>query len=160
MTYPASGLRGDVAEETIDFGEMASSLGLMMRLAQVRLFEAFYQNLAHHGLKPGEFTVLWVIGLNPEARQGLVARKLRIKPAHMTKLVQRAVDNGLVERIIPEDDRRSVRLRLTAEGSRFVDEKRPEFLSYITHEHTRLSDDEYRTLVGILQKFNGMEQDQ
>ena len=106
----------NTGEETIEFGEMANSLGLMIRLAQVRLFDAFYQNLAHHGLKPGEFTVLWVIGLNPGARQGLVARKLRIKPAHMTKLIQRAVDKGLVERIVPADDRRSVRLQLTGEG--------------------------------------------
>lgn len=160
MTYPVSGVRGGDAGETIDFGEMAGSLGLMLRLAQLRMFEIFYQTLAHHGLKPGEFTVLWVIGLNPEARQGLVARKLRIKPAHMTKLVQRAVDNGFVERIIPEDDRRSVRLRLTVEGSRFVAKKKPDFLNYIAHEHTRLSNDEFRMLVRILQKFNGMEQDQ
>ncbi|MCB1341697.1 MAG: MarR family transcriptional regulator [Pseudooceanicola sp.] len=148
----------NTGEETIEFGEMANSLGLMIRLAQVRLFDAFYQNLAHHGLKPGEFTVLWVIGLNPGARQGLVARKLRIKPAHMTKLIQRAVDKGLVERIVPADDRRSVRLQLTGEGARFVAEKKPEFLNYIVHEHTRLTDAEFRTLVGILQKFNGMEQ--
>ncbi|GHF34004.1 MarR family winged helix-turn-helix transcriptional regulator [Seohaeicola zhoushanensis] len=143
--------------ETIAFGELSASLGLMLRLAQVRLFDGFYEDLGQHGLKPGEFTVLWVIGLNPEARQGLIARKLRIKPAHMTKLVQRAVDRGLVERIIPEEDRRSVRLRLTPEGEDFVAARKPDFLTHISREHSRLTPDELGTLIAILQKFNGLE---
>ena len=84
-------------QDDIDFGEMRGSLGLLLRLAQVKVFDSFFENLSKHGLKPGEFTMLWVIGLNPDTKQGLVARRLRIKPAHMTKLVQRNVDKGLVE---------------------------------------------------------------
>ena len=68
----------------------------------IALFEIFFEKLAHHGLKPGEFTMLWLIGLNPDTRQGDIARRIRIKPAHMTKLVGRAVDAGLVTRIVPE----------------------------------------------------------
>ena len=144
--------------EDIDFGEMRGSLGLLLRLAQVKVFDDFFASLARHGLKPGEFTMLWVIGLNPDTRQGLVARRLRIKPAHMTKLVQRNVDKGLVERDIPDDDRRSVHLRLTEKGQRFVAEKKPEFLNFIAKENTTLTDAEFRTLVALLQKFNDMGQ--
>lgn len=143
--------------EEIDFGEMRGSLGLLLRLAQVKVFDSFFENLARHGLKPGEFTMLWVIGLNPDTRQGVVARRLRIKPAHMTKLVQRNVDKGLVARDIPDVDRRSVHLRLTEKGQRFVDEKKPEFLNFIAKENTRLTDTEFRTLIRLLQKFNDME---
>lgn len=152
-------LRSEVEDDRIEFGEMLSSLGLMLRLAQVRVFDSFFENLSQHGLKPGEFTMLWVIGLNPETRQGAIARKLRIKPAHMTKLVQRAVDAGHVERVIPDDDRRSVRLRLTDAGETFVKDRKPDFLNFIAKENTNLSDDEFRTLVALLQKFNGMEPD-
>lgn len=148
----------DAAEaDQIDFGEMGGSLGLLLRLAQVKVFDSFFENLSKHGLKPGEFTMLWVIGLNPDTRQGVVARKLRIKPAHMTKLVQRNVDKGLVERDIPDDDRRSVHLRLTDKGQRFVDEKKPEFLNFIAKENTRLNENEFATLIALLQKFNDME---
>lgn len=150
-------MRNQSGEDDIEFGDMASSLGLLLRLAQLRVFESFYEDLAHHGLKPGEFTVLRVIGLNPDTNQGVIARKLRIKPAHMTKLVQRAVEKGFVERVVPEDDRRSVRLRLSSAGERFVDDKKPEFLSFVARENTNLSDDEFRALIRILQKFNGME---
>ena len=145
------------AGEDVAFGEIASSLGFLLRLAQVKVFNEFFRRLSRHGLKPGEFTMLWVIGLNPEVRQGVIARKLRIKPAHMTKLVQRAVDEGRLERHVPDDDRRSVHLRLTAEGERFVETNKPEFLDFLEKEKTNLTETEFRTLIGLLQKFNGME---
>ncbi len=147
----------DTPLDSLDFGEMRDSLGLQLRLAQVRVFDLFYDKLAHHGLKPGEFTMLRLIGLNPDARQGDIARHLRIKPAHMTKLVSRAVEAGLVDRAVPEDDRRSVRLHLTAEGERFVEEKKREFVTYLKHEPHGLSEQEYSDLVRLLQVFNRME---
>ena len=144
-------------EVDIDFGEMGHSLGLLLRLAQIRVFEIFFEKLAHHGLKPGEFTMLWLIGLNPDTRQGDIAKRIRIKPAHMTKLVSRAVDAGLVTRLIPDDDRRSVRLRLTAEGERFVADKKREFTTYLAQENIGLSDRDFAELIRLLRVFNGME---
>ncbi len=141
----------------IVFGEITSSVGFLLRLAQVRAFEEFYDVLGHHGLKPGEFTVLWVIRLNPGARQGDIARVLSVKPAHMTKLVQRSVDEGRVERHVPEDDRRSVRLRLTAAGERFVDDNKQDFLNFAPAGAPSLDEEEGRMLVKLLRKFNGME---
>lgn len=145
------------AEDDIDFGEMGQSLGLLLRLAQVKVFDKFYEELAHHDLKPGEFTMLCLIGLNPDTRQGVLARRLRIKPAHMTKLVSRAVKKGLVERIVPDEDRRSVFLRLTDRGDRFVEDKKPEFLNFIARESTDFDQTEFASLIGLLQKFTGME---
>ena len=147
------------AQEAIDFGEMGHSLGLLLRLAQIRVFEIFFEKLAHHGLKPGEFTMLWLIGLNPDTRQGDIARRIRIKPAHMTKLVSRAVDAGLVSRIVPDDDRRSVRLRLTPEGEHFVADKKREFTTYLAHENLGLSEPDFAELIRLLRLFNGMDTD-
>ena len=78
-------------EDAIDFGDLTRSVGFLLRMAQLQSFDMFFARLAKHGLKPGEFTLLWVVGLNPGLRQGSLARRLRIKPAHMTKLVQRLV---------------------------------------------------------------------
>lgn len=142
----------------IDFGEIATSIGFLLRLAQVKAFEGFYDVLGHHGLKPGEFTVLWLIKLNPGARQGDIARCLRIKPAHMTKLVQRAVDEGRLERHIPENDRRSVRLRVSAAGHRFIEENTADFLHFTPDENRNLSEEEFRMMTLLLQKFVGMEE--
>jgi DNA-binding MarR family transcriptional regulator len=141
----------------IEFGEMGHSLGLLLRLAQLRVFEIFYKRLAHHGLKPGEFTMLRLIGLNPDTRQGDIARRVRIKPAHMTKLVGRAVNAGRVERVVPDEDRRSVCLRLTPKGERMLVDMSREFTAYLPQENVGLSDKDFEELIRLLRKFNGME---
>ncbi len=145
------------ADEDIALGEIASSLGFLLRLAQVKVFDSFFEALSEQGIKPGEFTMLWVLAQNPGVRQGVIARKLRIKPAHMTKLVQRAVDAGHIERTIPGDDRRSVRLRLTAEGERFVNDSKPSVLDQFAREKSLLDDRDHDMLITLLQKLSGME---
>jgi len=146
----------EFTDEAIDLGELTSSVGLLLRLAQVQVFQQFFSTLAGHGLKPGEFSALWVIGLNPGVRQGSLARRLRIKPAHMTKLVQRMVHAEYVSRTIPPDDRRSVRLSLTESGKAFVEAHKPEFLDFQRVERAALSDEEYEELVRLLRKFIGL----
>ena len=86
-------------DDGVKLGELSNSLGLYLRLAQVKVFKGFYDAFSNEGMKPGEFTVLRLIGLNPGLRQGLIARALMIKPAHMTKLVQRLVEAGFIEQI-------------------------------------------------------------
>ncbi len=137
--------------ERIDLGELADSLGFLLRMAQLRAFEAFFE-AAGHDLKPGEFTVLRVIELNPGLPQGSIARRLRIKPAHMTKLIRRFVDAGLVEREIPPDDRRSVRLSLTKAGEAFVEKHKAGMRKAHDAERAAVNDDEYGTLVALLRK--------
>lgn len=152
----AHGAVQDVDEQSISLGEITRSLGFLIRIAQIKVFENFFDKLGEHGLKPGEFTVLWVIGLNPGLRQGTVANTLRIKPAHMTKLTGRLVDRGLVSRETPEDDRRAVRLSLTPQGQSFVDTHRHAFLTFHFTEKDNLSDEEAKQFLILLQKFTGL----
>lgn len=142
-----------LTEEAVDLGEMTDSLGFMLRLAQLRLFERFFQGFAEAGVRPGEFTVLWVIALNPGVRQGALARVLTIKPAHMTKLVQRLVSDGLVRRHIPPQDRRSVELTLTGAGRDYLDRHRATFLRVHDAERDGLTEAEGAELLRLLAKL-------
>ena len=157
MSQPA---QEALAEEAIRLGELSSSLGFLLRIAQVKVFGEFFENLAKHGLKPGEFSVLWVIDLNPGLRQGVLAEQLRIKPAHMTKLVQRMVEAGYASRAVPPDDRRSVRLSLTDAGREFVRANRSAFLAFLRAERQSLPETDYRHLVRILRRFTGVGESQ
>lgn len=151
--------RQDIREtehDQFELGQLTNSLGFLLRLAQVRVFNAFYDRLSRHNLRPGEFTVLWVIGLNPGLKQGSIARRLSIKPAHMTKLIQRMVADGYVERDIPAEDRRAVHLSLTPEGQKFVERYRSEFLEFHREERSDLSEGEHAELMRLLRKFTGI----
>lgn len=144
-------------DERVELGEITGSLGFLLRMAQLRAFDFFFQTLEGHDLRPGEFTALWVIGLNPGLRQGTIARRLHIKPAHMTKLIARLASAGWVARTIPEDDRRSVRLALTPEGEDFVDRYRDQFLRAHLAERSNLSANEAETLIALLRRYSGLE---
>lgn len=143
-------------DERVDYGELKNSLGFLVRIAQVKIFKEFYIAMADADLKPGEFTTLWVIGLNPGYRQGTIARSLNIKPAHMTKLIDRLVRAGYIERTVPPNDRRSVRISLTIEGQEFVNSHRGRFIDLHAQERANLTDDEYIQFTALLRKFSNI----
>ena len=145
--------------EPVELGELEDSFGFLVRMTQVRVFEAFFNGVGQHELKPGEYSVLWIISLNPNVRQGDVARRLSIKPAHMTKVIQRLESRGFLTRHIPDNDRRSVRLKLTDEGQEFVDKYKEAYFTYYEMENS-LSSDEMAQLTKLLQKFIGLEKGQ
>jgi len=141
------------ASETLDLGTLSGSLGLLVRLAQTRIYDLFFAAFSGEDIRPGAITVLWVIDLNPNVRQGEVARALNIKPAHMTKLVQRLVSDGLIIRHIPPEDRRSVRLALTPAGRMHLDPLRERFLNVHASENTGLTPSETEQLKHLLRKL-------
>ncbi len=150
-------LKPSFEDEEVELGEITGSVGFLLRMAQLKAFDFFFRILDGEDLRPGEFTVLWVISLNPEMKQGSIARCLRIKPAHMTKLVARLVDQGLIDRSVPEDDRRSVRLSLSAEGEAFVERYRDDFLHLHLAERDDLTDEEAAALIRLLRRYADLD---
>lgn len=151
--------RPPATEEEVAVGPLADSLGFLLRVAQVQVFEFFFEDLGQFGLRPGEFSVLWMIHLNPGVRQGLLAQRLRIKRAHMAKLVRSFEDRGLVERSVPGDDRRALELRLTADGEAFVRDHAGAFFSHDARRPTTLDPQEQAQLFALLRKHVGLSRE-
>lgn len=144
-------------EDTVELGDLTQSVGFMLRMTQVRAYAQFFRAFAQTDVRPGEFTVLWVLALNPGLRQGTLARTLQIKPAHMTKLVQRLVQSGFVLREVPPEDRRSVLLSLTAAGHEHLERHRRQFQAVHAPGRIGLSHAEYDTLLTLLGKLTFKE---
>jgi len=144
-------------EDVVELGELGRSVGFLLRMSQTRAYDQFFREFAGTDLRPGEFTVIWVLSLNPGLRQGTLARTLNIKAAHMTKLVQRMVRAGQVRRTVPPEDRRSVRLTLTDAGKAHLDRYRERFLAVHRADRVGLTEDEMTTLVVLLNKLNFQE---
>ncbi|AMM86352.1 MarR family transcriptional regulator [Martelella sp. AD-3] len=143
--------------EDVRLGELNNSLGFLVRVAQVRVYDQFYERFGADDLRPGEFSMLWVMHLNPGIKQGILAQTLRIKPAHMTKAVRRLEDQGLIEREIPDHDRRSVLLRLTGKGEGFVAANKRNFFGENAYNTHGLSAEEAETLAHLLKRYVGLE---
>ena len=102
-----------------------------------RLFEAFRavgpfkrRPGFGHAARPGEFQLIHRLahqahesGKGPDAglRVGDLAAWLGVKPPTVTQLVDALESRGLVERFADSDDRRAIRIRLSAEGRQLAD---------------------------------------
>ncbi|MFV0244216.1 MAG: MarR family winged helix-turn-helix transcriptional regulator [Qingshengfaniella sp.] len=148
--------RSDPAQ--LALGPLADALGFLLRISQIATFEKLYADLGASGVRAGEFSVLWLISQNPRVRQGVLARSLYIKNARMTKMIRGFETQGLIQRHIPDADRRAVELTLTDSGRAFVDTHRTAFFSDPGESQTNLTSAEMAQLIGLLQKFIGLEE--
>lgn len=142
--------------DRIDLGELSGSLGFLLRLAQVERFERFFEAFEGSGLTPGAFSILHVVGRNPGLRQGVLARTLSIKPAHMTKTIRAFEDAGLVSRRVPDEDRRAVELTLTAAGRERLARHAARFRAHEANRPPRLTQAETDQLAALLRKMTGL----
>ncbi|OJF99911.1 MarR family transcriptional regulator [Rhizobium sp. 58] len=142
--------------DQIRLGPLGDSVGFLLRLAQLRAFDAFFSDHGPKGLKPGEFSVLWVIACNPGIRQSVLGQRLMIKRAHMTKLVRALEDQNLVSRRIPDADRRAVELSLTSAGEDEVETASRLFFDF-EQRPGPLDADEHAALVALLRKYIGLQ---
>lgn len=134
-------------------GDLPNVLGLLLRLAQVRTYDNFFAEFEGQDARPSEMTVMWLVELNPGIRMGEVGGVLSIKPAHMTKMVQRLVTLRYLTRDVPADDRRAYCLRLTPEGQAHVDANREAYNKVQTSQAAGLSEEEFQSLLVILRKL-------
>ncbi len=148
-------LTGTAGREAVSEAGLTESIGFLLRMAQLKVFARFFEDLGEYGLRPGEFSVLITIARNPGMRQGQLAAAMSIKPAHMTKMVRGFEDQGLVTRRVPEDDRRAVELTLSPKGEAHVARLQPHFYEFDRSQQASLSDEEMVELRRLLRKFNG-----
>jgi DNA-binding MarR family transcriptional regulator len=70
------------------------------------------------GMTVAQAATIHVLYLEGPLRLGALSRRLGIAPSTLTRNVERAEENGLVERVPDPDDGRALRLRLTRTGRR------------------------------------------
>jgi DNA-binding MarR family transcriptional regulator len=102
---------------------MTENLQLVEHLVRVqtRLWNQLDQVLlADHQVSMARLVALRVLQTTPGSRVQDLAEHIDISPGGASKLVDRLVAAGLVDREIDADDRRVSRLRLTAQGRRAV----------------------------------------
>src|SRR3546814_1407355 len=94
--------------------------------AELRGFAHFTERVVKAaGLTPQQHQVLVALRAAKEGELtvGQVAEALMLKPHSVSGLVDRLEASDLVERMPSEDDRRSVRLRLTGKARKIIDRK-------------------------------------
>jgi len=91
-------------------------IGYFVRRLQVAVFQDFIRSLEPADLRPGQYSVLVLIGANPALRQADVAAELGIERARLVRVLDELARRGLIERSASATDRRAHALHLTASG--------------------------------------------
>ena len=150
-----SGKRRPAAAGTaINYKLMDAFAGHLTRVVQVRLFQLYFEQLGHLGVSPGAFAVLTAISSNPGIPHGALSEVLAAHGPNVTKLVDRLVREGWVERHKLSNDRRTTGHFLTATGKAKTDAVLKAGLAHDRHATSALSAKERETLLRLLAKLD------
>jgi len=137
----------------IDYGMLTELVGYHLRRAQATVFDDFMRTMARDGVTPGQFGVLVLIQGNPGSTQSAIAKALGVERSTMVAVIDRLQEQGLVSREVAERDRRSYALRLTDAGAALTTRLRKRVRTHERRIAAALSEDEKRTLIGLLRRI-------
>lgn len=132
-------MKDHVGELPLDFAA-ANALSNLFRAANAVRTELTNRVLRQHDMTWTGFVVLWVVWIWDGMETRHVADSADISKATLTGVVKTLEGRGLILREGDEHDRRLVRLRLTDEGVRLMEEIYPEFNAVESEIVSQLSD--------------------
>ncbi|GAA4514636.1 MarR family transcriptional regulator [Actinoallomurus oryzae] len=135
----------------VDVGPMGV-IGRITRLSRL-LDRELKEFFAGHGLERWEFDVLATLrrsGPPYELTAGALNRAAMVTSGAITNRIDRLAARGLVERVHDEEDRRSVRVRLTDQGRTMVDEMVGPHVANEARLLAALTSEERDRLAGLL----------
>jgi MarR family transcriptional regulator, organic hydroperoxide resistance regulator len=74
------------------------------------------------GITPVQLKALFKINNNPNISLGELAEKLRLTNSTVSGVIDRLVHSGLVERVVPPGDRRTISILLTSDGKKTLEQ--------------------------------------
>lgn len=125
--------------------ELADRLGV----AATRLARLLRQQ-DEGALSPTMRATLGTIGREGPLTLGDLATIEQVAPPTITKVVGKLEDAGFVARTVDGDDRRVVRVAVTAEGRRWLDDVRRRRRHWLTDRVRKLDDDEVARLAAAV----------
>lgn len=138
---------------SVDSSFLRSLLGYNTRRATLKIFDIFATRTQAYGLNPVEFSVLSLIGRNPNISHGQLCAELALLAPNLTKILQKLSKKHLIQRLRPESDKRAIYLKLSETGRQQLDELEQVITKLERDAASQLSDQELDQLTGLLQKI-------
>jgi DNA-binding MarR family transcriptional regulator len=126
------------------------SVGYLLNQVVLSMRRTIEQRMSVHGLTAAQWYPLWRLKLGHAGTARELARDSDIDAGAMTRLIDRLVQKGLVERSRSVTDRRALVLRLTPAGEAVAAEL-PKVLAQVNNDYLRGFDsDEWQRLQALL----------
>jgi DNA-binding MarR family transcriptional regulator len=123
----------------------------------VRTYQAFETLSNAHirtmNLTPPQFDVIVTLGNQPAMTCKTLGEKTLITKGTLTGVLDRLQDKGLIQRLVNDEDARSQKVALTAEGELVFNEVFPSMKQYMSDVCQPISEADYTEKLGALQKL-------
>lgn len=126
-------------------GELATALATAITPLARRL-----RQQATDGLSPSQQSVIGTINRHGPLTLGALAKRERVSPPMVTRLVASLEERGFVTKATPEDDRRTCHVELSAAGHAWLLETRGRRDAWLAARLDRLSAEERMRLAAVL----------
>jgi len=141
-------------EKSLDLRALQRTPGFMLRLAQLKFFEGFYEEFAALGLTPATYAIFIVIRDNPGVPPSSLASLLRLRLPNLIKILNELESSGFIKRNRSKTDRRAVELVLTPKGTKLIAEGAGLTEPYNGRMLASLTETEQRTLLELLNRIS------
>lgn len=111
----ASG-RSEAISDQVSLGGLETTVGFVLRLAQVAVFKDLLAALKPFDLRVTDLSVMLVIEATPGLQQRVIGEVLNIQRPNLVIIIDQLEARGLVRRGPVPGDRRAYALSLTPEG--------------------------------------------
>jgi len=142
------------SETSLDLRALQRTPGFMLRLAQLKFFEGFYEAFAALGLTPPTYAIFVVIRDNPGVPPNSLASLLRLRLPNLIKILNELESSSFIKRSRSKADRRAVELMLTPKGAKLIAEGARLTEPYNQKMLAPLSEAEQRTLLDLLNRMS------
>lgn len=108
--------------DTPSMGGLETTVGFLLRLAQVAVFKDLLAALKPFDLRVTDLSVLMVVEATPGLQQRVIGEMLRIQRPNLVIILDQLQMRGLVRRGAVPSDRRAYAVSLTSEGAALLRE--------------------------------------
>ena len=130
---------------------------LKMWLKFIRAYIAYrkkaVEDVKNYGVTMSQYWVIECLGSLGPQLMGELSKKTFLTAGNMTFIVDGLEKSGLVERVLTQDDRRAVMVRLTPKGKSIYTEAVGGHSKYLSKMAAILTDEEQEELARILKKL-------
>jgi DNA-binding MarR family transcriptional regulator len=134
-------------------------MGYLLRMVSNAVSQEFARKVASEGVTVAEWTMLRSLYDGDATAPSALAQKMSLTKGAISKLAERLLEKGLIERAVNRDDKRAHRLSLSAAGLQKVpllaglaDENDAAFFAVLTGE----GQDGLRSLLRLLIEKHGL----
>jgi MarR family transcriptional regulator, organic hydroperoxide resistance regulator len=148
-----AGKSGQQPEKSLNLQVLQRTPGFMLRLAQLKFFEGFYEEFAALAVTPATYAIFAVIRDNPGVPPSSLASLLRLRLPNLIKILNELESSGFIKRNRSKSDRRAVELMLTPKGAKLIHEATRLTEPYNQKMLAPLNEAEQRTLLELLNRI-------